>query len=176
MPSLITTTLKTSFQNPNSRIEFILVDHHRLENHFSSFISFNEFECFKNCHSNYECRAASFSTDPLKSTCYLFKEGYTTKTEETWISYFKKPNNFIQQDLDHFKLKNNLRLQNHFLLTYDKKNELECFQMCETTIDCVAASYSFVLYKSGCFLFHEGFTQKNESDWISFIKTSKNII
>lgn len=166
------TTLKTTLPTPNDRTEFTLVDHLKLQNHFTSFQSFNEFECFKNCHLNSMCKAASFSTDPLKSTCFLFKNDYSAINEQTWITYFKNPTNYTQKDLEHFKLKKNTRLQNHFLLTYDKKNELECFQFCETTIDCVAASYSFVLFKNGCFLFHEGFSAEEEPHWISFIKTS----
>jgi hypothetical protein len=169
------TTFKTTIPTSNARIEFTLVDHVKLENPFQSFISFNEFECFKHCHLNHECKAASFSTDPLKSSCFLFKNDYVVKTEQTWITYFKKPNTYTQKDLDHFKIKNNLRLQNHFLSTFDKKNELECFQLCETTIDCAAASFSFVLFKSGCFLYHEGYSSKDEPDWISFIKTSLNL-
>ena len=111
----------------------------------------------------------------MKSTCYLFKNDYETINEQSWITYFKNPTNYKQKDLDHFKLKNNLRLQNHFLLTFDKKNELECFQLCETTTDCSAASFSFALFKNGCFLFHEGFLEKDEPNWISFIKTSELI-
>ena len=147
-------------------------------NPYSSFVSFNQFDCFRQCHLRDECKAASFSTETLKSTCLLFKTAEHTvpPTDPNCISYVKKPNSFSEHDLKHFKLKTNLRLGNHFLLTYNTSNALQCFQLCDTTVDCMAASFSYVLFKFGCFLYHDGFTSSVEADWLSYIKIGNNIM
>ena len=130
----------------------------------------NEFECFQMCRrENEKCKAASYNA----FSCFLYKENFNSNKELNWISYIKKPNNLTHSDPKSYKIISNLRLQNHFLMNATS-DELECFKLCASTKDCKASSFSYELFKSTCFLYKTGFTSKEETKWITFIKIGKN--
>jgi len=154
----------------NKQKEFTLVDNLRLSNHYLELLNVtNEFECFKICRNNENCKAASFHLFQAKLSCRLFNSDLNSKEEAHWVSYIKKPNSFSHKNPNNYKIISNLRLQNHYIST-NVSNELECFQACTLKPECKAASYNHEISKSECFLFKSGFTSKEATLWISYIK------
>ena len=129
----------------------------------------NELECFRMCRNNTECKAASFHNNAPKPTCFVCKDTVGSKEEQNWIAYIKKPNNFTHKDPKSYKVIANLRLFNHFT-SNTTATEMECFQWCVMTKDCKGSSFSYEVFKSMCFLYKNGFTSKEETKWISYIK------
>jgi hypothetical protein len=88
-----------------------------------------------------------------------------------WTSFFKNSNTFNSENVKSVNIQNNLRLYIH----YDKiktTHEMICFSKCVSNKDCKAASFDSSA--SYCYLHKDGFTQKKELKWISYIKEINN--